>query len=121
MNRRSFIKTISGFAGLCFGGVAAAFAPKAKSKATMHILPTEKDVDKFSKTWIASKEDITAFSRGDCSFKPDAERHSLVNPPWVVLGCKGCFVQCEHFDLCLNILSDRVKMREALKEPVFPD
>jgi len=49
------------------------------------------------------------------------ETFDLVNPPWTVLGCKGCFKECEHFEVCKSILSDRVKLREELKKPLFQD
>lgn len=63
MNRRNFFKRTLGV----IGGVIAAFAP-SKARATMYVLPKKKDVDKFSKTWIASKKDIAAFGRGDCKY-----------------------------------------------------
>lgn len=41
--------------------------------------------------------------------------------PWVKLGCKNCFKECSHFKECMTLLSDRVRMREVLREPVFQD
>lgn len=82
MNRRSFFKTITGFAA----GVVAAFAPsKAKAKMTL-------------REWHKSTP---------MRFVIQDERDLFEEAPWDKLGCKSCFKDCGQWDDCKATLRRR--------------